>query len=232
MDRLEQRRAGADGGTWRHPLRRAHPRARAHELARRDVHAAQRLVHRFEREAQVHGGRARGQQLGAGRGERSVARVVQGLEPDAVGRGDADQRCAAHLHGGCVRGIGEGGEPLRDEGVRQLRLVDDLDRAAVVARPDVRMGRPSTRTLDSVPLELAERADARAALAQLPAAAEIGQVDDERQPTTLPPVCSIRSSAAMAVPPVAIRSSTSRICSPGAMASVWISTRSVPYSSA
>src|SRR5262245_42219112 len=42
----------------------------------------------------------------------------------------------------------------------------------------VRMGRPSTRTR-LVPFELAEHVHARAPLAQAPAAAEIGQVDDE-----------------------------------------------------
>ena len=52
-----------------------------------------------------------------------------------------------------------------------------------------------------------------------------------RSPTTSPPSRSTSRAVAAAVPPVAITSSTTSTCSPGAIASRWISSRSVPYSS-
>ena len=50
-------------------------------------------------------------------------------------------------------------------------------------------------------------------------------------PTTSPPSRSTSRAVAAAVPPVAITSSTISTRSPGAIASRWISSRSVPYSS-
>ena len=62
-------------------------------------------------------------------------------------------------------------------------------------------------------------------------AAEIGQVDDEGGADHVG--LELRSSltAASAVPPVAIRSSTRSTGSPAPIASSWISMTSMPYSS-
>ena len=57
-----------------------------------------------------------------------------------------------------------------------------------------------------------------------------GQLDQEAQPTTLPPAFSTSRQQASTVPPVANRSSTTSTFEPGAMASVWISRVSLPYS--
>jgi hypothetical protein len=48
---------------------------------------------------------------------------------------------------------------------------------------------------------------------------------------TLPPIRSTSSAVALAVPPVARTSSTIRTRSPGATASLWISSVAVAYSS-
>ena len=50
-------------------------------------------------------------------------------------------------------------------------------------------------------------------------------------PATLPPIRSTSVAVALAVPPVARTSSTISTRSPGATASLWISSVAVPYSS-
>jgi hypothetical protein len=68
--------------------------------------------------------------------ERFVRRIRAHGERRAVSRRRADERRAPHLHGldrAC--GILDRFKRHRFESVRQLRLVDDLDRA-VLTRPD------------------------------------------------------------------------------------------------
>ena len=58
-------------------------------------------------------------------------------EAQAVGRGRADQRRAAHLHRpDGVRGVVQRRQPQRREAVRQRSLVDGADRPAVGFEPD------------------------------------------------------------------------------------------------
>ena len=69
--------------------------------------------------------------------ERVIGGIGAGRERHAVGGGGADQRGAAHLHAANgVRRLIDGRQARDDEGVRQLRLVDDLDAVAVRGRPD------------------------------------------------------------------------------------------------
>ena len=118
----------------------ARARARAARSASGSPHSASR--HRVEREAQVHRGRARRQQLRA-RARRAPRRDGSSSvwSQSAVGGGHPDQRRAAHLHVriACAASA-RAGQPLRGEDVRQPRLVDDPDRAPVVARPDRAQG--------------------------------------------------------------------------------------------
>jgi hypothetical protein len=95
-----------------------------------------------ERPAQVDGRRA-------GRGEhrhRPVdplhRRIRLHGKRQPVGRGDADQRRAAHDHGADRQsGVVERGEPLQLEREGQARLVDHLDADAVRVREDRAIGR-------------------------------------------------------------------------------------------
>ena len=93
-------------------------------------------AHAIERPAQVDRRGARGVQQSVGAREVGVRRIGAQGEPQAIGRDGADERRAAHLHGGdgvCGVVLGTHGEG--DEVVRELRLVEDMERGAVVGRP-------------------------------------------------------------------------------------------------
>jgi hypothetical protein len=94
-------------------------------------------THAVERPAQIHGGGTRREQGGVGVRETGVRVIRPQCEPHAPSRGRADQRGAANQHGANrMRGVVEGTQPRDDEGVRQSRLVDDLDRLSVGGGPD------------------------------------------------------------------------------------------------
>ena len=76
-----------------------------------------------------------------------------------------------------------------------------------------------------------QRAHRHAELLDFAGATELRQVDDEQAATTSAPTCCRSFTAASAVPPVAIRSSTRITRSPFAIASTCISISSTPYSS-
>ena len=103
-------------------------------IARQVLHGA---AHLLQRPAQVDRGRALlGQEF-----DGAIDGLVGGVLPDrhgeAVGGGGADQRRAAHLHReDRARGLLARPQRDDDELVRQPRLVDDLDRPAVVREPD------------------------------------------------------------------------------------------------
>ena len=93
--------------------------------------------HLVERPFQIDGGRAGGDQRGIGALQRLVGGIVAQRQPHAVGRGGADQRRAAHLHGlDGPRGVFQRRKLRDDEAMRQLRLVDDADALAVAFQPD------------------------------------------------------------------------------------------------
>ena len=94
-------------------------------------------AHAVEGPTEIHGGRARREEGGVSAGQGGIGRIGAEREPQAPGRGGADQRRAAHEHGANgVRGVVEGGEPGGDERVREARLIDDLDGDPVGGRPD------------------------------------------------------------------------------------------------
>ena len=98
-------------------------------------------AHLVERPAQVDGGGALPGQMGDGAVEALVGGVRAQRQAHAIGGRDADQRRAAHLHGeDGPGGVIERLERDDDELVRQPRLVDDVDRPAVVREPDRAIG--------------------------------------------------------------------------------------------
>ena len=97
----------------------------------------QRAARAIERPTQVHGRGPRRSERGAGVREVRIRGVAAERQPYAPGRGRADQGSAAHEHrADRVRGIVERREPGDHEGMRQLRLIDDLDSRGAVMGPD------------------------------------------------------------------------------------------------
>ncbi len=87
--------------------------------------------------AEIHCGRASGEQGGVGRGQTCVRGIGAQREPHSVSSGGADERRAAHEHGADGVGrLGKRGEAERLKFVRQFCLIDDLDGGAVIAGPD------------------------------------------------------------------------------------------------
>src|SRR5690606_38480868 len=102
---------------------------------------AQGSPHLLERPAQVHRRRPGREQHLAGAVERLVAVVLAQRQADAVGRRGTDQRRPAYQHGtNGVRGLVPAAQRHAREGVRQLRLIDDVHRPAVVVQPDGPVG--------------------------------------------------------------------------------------------
>ena len=98
---------------------------------------AHRRLHPVERPAQIDRGRPGAAQPCT----RLVQRLIRGIgeqgEADAIGGGRADKRCPAHLHGlNRDRRRLEIAQSDDAELVRQQRLVDDRDRAAIGLDPD------------------------------------------------------------------------------------------------
>jgi hypothetical protein len=145
MERFDQRQAGfADATVEGDVLVAIGARARPRRLAaplrseRRD-----RGADLVERVAQVDGGRPARQQRAIGALQRVVAPRTPERQRQAVSRGRADQRRAAHHHGldRSDRPV-EILDPLRREAMRQQRLVDHFDRRPVRRRPDRAIGAP------------------------------------------------------------------------------------------
>jgi hypothetical protein len=105
--------------------------------ARRLGQRGQRGAHAVERPAQIDRGRPRAREPPDRMIERRVVGACVHRNGEAPGRRRADQRRAAHLHvGDGARGLLEIRQAGDDEFMRQARLVDDLDRRAVVDGPD------------------------------------------------------------------------------------------------
>ncbi len=111
------------------------PQRRVRPLVARPVaHGRQHFV---ERPFQIDRGRPRGEERGISIFQRFVRCVRPQGEPHAIGRGGADQRRTAHLHGpDRAGGIVETGKADGDKAMRQLGLVDNADACAVAFDPD------------------------------------------------------------------------------------------------
>ena len=84
-----------------------------------------------ERPAQIDRRRPGGEQQCVRRRKSARRRIGAQRQRKAVGRGRADQRRATHLHRpDGVRSIGCGGELDGRTGLRQARLIEDLDAIA------------------------------------------------------------------------------------------------------
>ena len=165
---------------------------------------AQRGAHRVERPAQVHRGRARREQrraraLAAPRRRRRRAARAPRRRPRSrrsaarraphvrIARSRVrERRAVAHDRSACGSRVWSMISTVRSRRPRrQMRAVAS----------DGRARSPRRRMLHRpIALERAERVHAQAAPRQPRRAAEVRQVDDEAQPTTSPPACSISST--------------------------------------
>ena len=95
------------------------------------------LLHLLERPAEIDRGGAGGGEDLASPLQRFIRSVAPERERHAVGGGRPDQRRASDLHGGDgARRILQRAQRHGLEHMRQLGLIDDLDRPAVVIEPD------------------------------------------------------------------------------------------------
>ncbi len=93
--------------------------------------------HLIQRPQEIDGGGAGAAEAGYGRLQRDIGCILPQRQANAIGRGGADQRRTPYLHHlDRAGGIFEAFQTGDDEAMGKLGLVDDRDRAAILAWPD------------------------------------------------------------------------------------------------
>ena len=161
---------------------------------------------------------------------KAAGRAAQGIPLGIWSRRLVEDGQVRRFADGAGDGLGRGRAPRRDADKRRRAPC----RAEAAHWSCVALNNslfPGDREA-SVPLEGHERVRAGCrGLRSRSSPPRSGRSTRNAAPATSPPERVISFAAASAVPPVAMRSSTIRMRSPGLMASSWISMMSTPYSS-